>query len=72
MADRPEDRGLIFATEDIIIDEPDPHSFFAPTKALLTTGDFVVGQIEVPTPTGESRAAPISPRPRPRRRTWPL
>ena len=38
----------IFATGDIIIDEPDPYSFFEPSKDFVATGDFVVGQIEVP------------------------
>lgn len=73
MADRPEDQALIFATGDLIIDEPDPHSFFAPTKALLTTGDFVVGQIEVPhTDRGEPSSTDIPAPPAPPENLAPL
>lgn len=42
------DHVLIFATGDIIVDEPEPYSFFEPSKELLVSGDFVIGQIEVP------------------------
>lgn len=41
-------RVLIFATGDIIVDEPNPETFFEPSKELLKSGDFVIGQIEVP------------------------
>ena len=41
-------RALVFATGDIIVDEPDPYSFFEPSRELLSSGDFVIGQIEVP------------------------
>jgi poly-gamma-glutamate synthesis protein (capsule biosynthesis protein) len=33
---------------DLILDEPDPDSFFEPSRELLLSGDLVVGQIEVP------------------------
>ena len=41
-------RALLYATGDIIIDEPNPHSFFDPSRGLLAQADFVLGQIEVP------------------------
>ena len=37
-------RALVFATGDIIVDEPDPYSFFEPSRELLSSGDFVIGQ----------------------------
>jgi hypothetical protein len=42
------DKAVLFATGDIILDEPDPESFARPSAALLKSGDFVLGQIEVP------------------------
>ncbi len=33
---------------DLILDEPDPDSFFEPSRALLRSADLVVGQVEVP------------------------
>ena len=66
-------RALIFATGDIIIDEPDPFSFFAPSQALLSTGDFVVGQIEVPhTDRGECSSTDIPAPPAPPENLAPL
>ncbi|WP_297719020.1 CapA family protein [Intestinimonas sp.] len=51
---------VLYATGDIIIDEPDPHSFFAPSRDLLAGGDFVLGQIEVPhTDRGEANSTDI-------------
>ena len=51
---------VLYATGDIIIDEPDPHSFFAPARSLLAGGDFVLGQIEVPhTDRGEANSTDI-------------
>ena len=41
-------QALLYATGDIIIDEPNPHSFFDPSRGLLAQADFVLGQIEVP------------------------
>lgn len=67
------EQALIFATGDIIIDEPNPESFFAPSKPLLTTGDFVVGQIEVPhTSRGESASTDIPAPPAPPENLAPL
>ena len=33
---------------DLILDEPDPDSFFDPSRELLRSADLVVGQVEVP------------------------
>jgi poly-gamma-glutamate synthesis protein (capsule biosynthesis protein) len=33
---------------DLILDEPDPDSFFEPSRELLRSADLVVGQVEVP------------------------
>ena len=55
-----DDCAVLYATGDIIIDEPDPHSFFAPSRSLLAGGDFVLGQIEVPhTDRGEANSTDI-------------
>ncbi len=42
---------------DLILDEPDPDSFFAPSRALLGEADLVVGHVEVP---HTSRGVPSS------------
>ena len=68
-----EEQALIFATGDIIVDEPNPYSFFAPSKHLLSIGDFVVGQIEVPhTDRGESSSTDIPAPPAPPENLEPL
>jgi len=73
MESPPKDQALIFATGDIIIDEPDPYSFFEPSKQLLSTGDFVVGQIEVPhTDRGESTSTDVPAPPAPPENLAPL
>ncbi len=33
---------------DLILDEPDPQSFFAPSRALLRSADLTIGHVEVP------------------------
>ncbi|WP_249018683.1 CapA family protein [Conexibacter sp. S30A1] len=38
----------ILIVGDLILDEPDPDSFFAPSAPRLCTGDVVIGQVEVP------------------------
>jgi poly-gamma-glutamate synthesis protein (capsule biosynthesis protein) len=38
----------ILLVGDLILDEPDPDSFFDPTRALLQRGDVVIGHVEVP------------------------
>jgi poly-gamma-glutamate synthesis protein (capsule biosynthesis protein) len=42
---------------DLILDEPDPDSFFDPSRGLLRSGDLVIGQVEVP---HTSRGVPSS------------
>lgn len=38
----------VLAVGDLILDEPDPDSFFAPTSELLHRGDVVIGHVETP------------------------
>jgi len=38
----------LLATGDLIIDEPDPASYFEPSKQVLHAADVVVGHVEVP------------------------
>ncbi|MFR5733041.1 MAG: CapA family protein [Clostridium sp.] len=53
-------RALVFATGDIIVDEPDHLFLFEPSRELLSSGDFVIGQIEVPhTDRGEANSTDI-------------
>ena len=42
---------------DLILDEPDPDSFFEPSRELLLSADLVIGQVEVP---HTSRGVPSS------------
>jgi poly-gamma-glutamate capsule biosynthesis protein CapA/YwtB (metallophosphatase superfamily) len=42
------DRLLVLALGDIILDLPDPDSYFAPSAPVLATGDVVIGQVETP------------------------
>lgn len=73
MTGHAEEQALIFATGDLIIDEPNPSAFFAPSKPLLSTGDFVVGQIEVPhTDRGEANSTDIPAPPAPPENLAPL
>lgn len=73
MERRSDDPALIYATGDIIIDEPDPESFFVPTKELLSKGDFVIGQIEVPhTDRGEANSTDVPAPPAPPENLAPL
>lgn len=66
-------QSLIFATGDIIIDEPDPYSFFEPSREFLAKGDFVIGQIEVPhTDRGEANSTDIPAPPAPPENLDPL
>ncbi len=73
MGNNLDDQALIFATGDIIIDEPDPYSFFEPSRELLAAGDFVIGQIEVPhTDRGEANSTDIPAPPAPPENLNPL
>jgi poly-gamma-glutamate synthesis protein (capsule biosynthesis protein) len=38
----------LLATGDLIIDEPEPDSYFEPARAVLRSADVVVGHVEVP------------------------
>ncbi|WNE95170.1 CapA family protein [Streptomyces luomodiensis] len=38
----------ILAVGDIILDEPEPDSFFEPSRRTLLSGDAVIGHVEVP------------------------
>ncbi|WAP53565.1 CapA family protein [Streptomyces sp. S465] len=38
----------ILAVGDIVLDEPEPDSFFDPSRAALAAGDVVIGHVEVP------------------------
>jgi len=60
MVNEQDKKALILATGDIIIDEPDPYSFWEPSREFLAKGDFVIGQIEVPhTDRGEANSTDI-------------
>lgn len=37
----------LYAVGDLILDEPDPESFFIPSAPILRSGDVVTGQVEV-------------------------
>jgi peptide/nickel transport system substrate-binding protein len=38
----------LLATGDLIIDEPDPDSYFEPARPVLRAADIVIGHVEVP------------------------
>jgi Bacterial capsule synthesis protein PGA_cap len=38
----------VLAVGDLILDEPDPASFFGPARPVLATGDVVIGHVETP------------------------
>ena len=38
----------LLATGDLIIDEPDPDSYFEPARPGLRAADIVIGHVEVP------------------------
>jgi hypothetical protein len=40
--------GTLLLTGDLILDEPDPDSFFEPARPLLSAADVVIGHVEVP------------------------
>jgi poly-gamma-glutamate synthesis protein (capsule biosynthesis protein) len=53
----------ILAVGDLILDEPDPASFFDPSRALLHTGDLVIGHVEVPHSTTTTQTSTDVPAP---------
>lgn len=38
----------VMAVGDVILDEPDPDSFFEPSASVLRSGDVTIGHVEVP------------------------
>jgi poly-gamma-glutamate capsule biosynthesis protein CapA/YwtB (metallophosphatase superfamily) len=38
----------VLAVGDLILDEPDPASYFTPARPVLTSGDVVIGHVETP------------------------
>lgn len=38
----------VLAVGDLILDEPDPDSYFVPSRPVLTSGDVVIGHVETP------------------------
>jgi len=50
----------LLATGDLILDEPEPDSFFEPSREVLRAADLVVGHVEVPFST-RVRHAPLVP-----------
>lgn len=57
-------RGItVMAVGDIILDEPDPDSFFDPSRKTLTSGDVVVGHVEVPHSTTTTQVSTDVPAP---------
>jgi hypothetical protein len=38
----------VLSVGDLVLDEPDPASFFAPARQVLASGDVVIGHVEVP------------------------
>lgn len=53
----------LLAVGDLILDEPDPDSFFDPARAVLSGGDVVIGQVEVPHTMSRSEVSTDVPAP---------
>jgi poly-gamma-glutamate capsule biosynthesis protein CapA/YwtB (metallophosphatase superfamily) len=53
----------LLSVGDLVLDEPDPDSFFEPSRAILRSGDVVVGQVEVPHTTATSEVSTDVPAP---------
>ena len=53
----------LFSVGDIILDEPQPDSFFEPSAPVLTTGDVVIGHVEVPHSTATTSQSTDVPAP---------
>ena len=41
-------QAVVLMVGDIILDEPEPHSLFEPSRAVLQAADLVIGHVEVP------------------------
>lgn len=53
----------LLAVGDIILDEPDPDSFFEPSRDTLLGGDVVIGHVEVPHSTSTVQSSTDVPAP---------
>ncbi|WP_432933096.1 CapA family protein [Microbispora sp. CA-135349] len=53
----------VMAVGDLVVDEPDPASFFAPARETLGRGDVVIGHIEVPHSTSTAQVSTDVPAP---------
>jgi hypothetical protein len=61
-----DDTITLLATGDLILDEPDPASFFAPARDLLRAADLTIGHVEVPhTDRGEGSSTDVQAPPAP-------
>ncbi|GAA3594815.1 hypothetical protein GCM10022419_092580 [Nonomuraea rosea] len=53
----------VMSVGDLVVDEPDPASFFAPAKDTLSRGDVVIGHVEVPHSTSTAQVSTDVPAP---------
>jgi poly-gamma-glutamate synthesis protein (capsule biosynthesis protein) len=53
----------VLSVGDLILDEPDPRSFFGPAEPVLKTGDVVIGHVEVPHSTATASPSTDVPAP---------
>ncbi|MFI5720557.1 CapA family protein [Nocardia sp. NPDC051750] len=56
-------RCTILAVGDLVLDEPDPASYFVPSAELLRSADIAIGHIEVPHSTSTVQASTDVPAP---------
>ncbi|MEV5504292.1 hypothetical protein AB0M50_53705, partial [Nonomuraea fuscirosea] len=47
----------VMAVGDLVVDEPDPASFFDPTRETLGRGGVVIGHVEVPHSTSTAQVS---------------
>ncbi|QFY12008.1 CapA family protein [Nonomuraea phyllanthi] len=53
----------VMSVGDLVVDEPDPASFFAPAGGTLRRGDVVIGHVEVPHSTSTAQVSTDVPAP---------
>ncbi|GAA2830803.1 CapA family protein [Nonomuraea rubra] len=53
----------VMSVGDLVVDEPDPASFFAPAEQTLRRGDVVIGHVEVPHSTSTAQVSTDVPAP---------
>ncbi|TYB57392.1 CapA family protein [Nonomuraea sp. PA05] len=53
----------VMSVGDLVVDEPDPASFFAPAAQTLRRGDVVIGHVEVPHSTSTAQVSTDVPAP---------